>query len=366
MMHRRETHASRRPLGSCPARFRISSALSGMLACSLVFIALLAGACGGGGGDQITFVSERDGNPEIYVMDSVDSDRDGNGDDLKRLTANGVFDGEPKWDPDRKWIGYVSDESGDREIYRINPKDKDSANSKVTDIQGPDGNFLWSPDGERIAFVSQRNDAHQILLIDAGGGKGTLNIVYSTGDAVPALTGWSPDGSFVVFNLAEGPGSEPGIFTRNPDGVDIRRLTEADDRNARWSPEEDLILFTSMRDGNEEVYVMSDSGENERPLTSFEAPDYQPAWSPDGTHILFVSERDGDAEIYLMASDGSNQRQLTHNQAVDDQPAWSPDGKRIAFVSYAHGNGEIIVMNADGTEQTRLTNNPADDYAPNW
>ena len=366
MMHRREADAS--PSFSTSRLFRSGPLrLFGILLCALALIALLAGAClGGGRGDQITFVSERDGNPEIYVMDSKDSDRDGNGDEIVRLTANSVFDGEPRWDPDRKWIAYVSDESGDREIHKIDPNEEDPANSKVTNIQGPDSNFLWAPDGERIAFVSQRDGTNDILLIDAEGDKGTLNTVYSTGETVPTLTGWSSDGGFVVFNLGDASESGPGIFARNPDGVDIRRLTEAEDRNAQWSPEDEVILFISIRDGNEEIYTMSDTGENERPLTSFDARDYQPSWSPSGDQIVFVSERDGDAEIFVMDSDGSDQRQLTQNEATDNQPVWSPDGKRIAFVSDAPGNAEIIVMKADGTEQTRLTNNPADDYAPNW
>ena len=262
---------------------------------------------------RIAFMSDRDGNFEIYVMNADASD-------ATRLTNNSARDSVPAWSPDGERIAFDSRRDandGTREIYVMNADG--SGVTRLTNNSADDGYSAWSPDGNRIAFVSDRD-----------------------GD-------WE-------------------IYVMNADGSGVTRLTNnsAFDLEPAWSPDGNRIALRSQRDGNYEIYVMNADGSGATRLTNNSARESDPAWSPDGERIAFASERDGDWEIYVMNADGSGVTRLTNNSAGDHYPAWSPDGERIAFTSERDGYSEIYVMNADGSGVTRLTNNSARDYAPAW
>ena len=329
---------------------------------------LLAFGCGGGETEKIAFVSDQDGDPEIYIMDV-------NGLNQIPLTSNGAVDEQPRFSPDKKWIAYVSEESGDREIHMLQVAKEERAYERLTHSEGVDDMQRWSPDGERIAFVSSQGGDPEIYLINADG-TGLAQVTSRSTN--PQLSGWSPDGQWLAFVIQEDQ-EDPGIITLTPDGVNLIRLTTTKDFEAQWSPNGKKIAFTSAPgtastgdggvstgDGDLEIFVMDADGFNRTRLTNNDASDDQISWSPDGKKLVFVSDRDGDAEIYVMKSDGSKLEQLTSNQVREEQPVWSPDGKRIAFVSYLLGTGEIFVMNANGDDQKRLTTNDANDTQPAW
>ena len=189
--------------------------------------------------------------------------------------------------------------------------------------------------------------------------------------AAERLGGWSPDGEWLALYGMNG--FERGLWLRNPQGVNLLRLTDGDDSEPVWSPDGRLLAFTRTAAGVSNIYAVRqarDGGWTDEPevvaLTDTARNNHSPAFAPDGDAIAFVSERDGPAEIYLMEEDGSNQRRLTTNQVPDGSPVWSPDGQRIAFVSTMNGAGELFVMQADGSEQRRLTFDGVHDHSPDW
>jgi Tol biopolymer transport system component len=319
---------------------------------------LLAMGCSGGGEPTLAFVSDRDGNPEIYTA-NVD------GSEQQRLTFNNAVDSRPMWSPDRKWVAFVSEESGDREINRLQVGQDEASPQRLTHSPGADHMHWWSPDGSRIAFVSERLGRPDVYVIDADGSKTGITRITSGDSVVLRLDGWSSDGRWLAF-VPDTNGESPGIMARNPDGVNLMRLTSFQDYGARWSPDNSKIVFTSERDGNQEIYVMNSDGSSQTRLTHNDSPDYTPSWSPDGLKLAFVSERDGNPEVYVMKADGAGVSRYTANEVVDESPVWSPDGKRLAFVSYIYSTGEIFVMEIESRNQTRLTNNNANDTDPVW
>ncbi|HEY0081575.1 MAG TPA: hypothetical protein VGB61_02200, partial [Pyrinomonadaceae bacterium] len=260
---------------------------------------------------KIVYMSARDGNPEIYSMNS-------DGTAQTRLTNHAAADYDPAWSPDGTRIVFTSQRDGNNEIYLMNA---DGSNlRRLTDNPAVDYDAAWSPDGTQIAFESTRDGNHEIY------------IMYLDG--------------YGLTNITNRPTSH--------------------DQDPQWSHDGRRILFRATHDGNDEIYVMLADGSNPLRLTNNTAHDGEASWSADGRKIVFLSMRDGNNEIYVMNRDGSQQIRLTSNTVLDDDPAWSPDGTKIAFISNRDGNNEIYLMNPDGTGPTRLTVNTATDEEPNW
>lgn len=124
---------------------------------------------------------------------------------------------------------------------------------------------------------------------------------------------WSPDGERIAF--ASNRDGKTEIYVMDTDGSNVLRLTnnEASDGFPRWSPDSRKILFLSDRDGNPEIYVMDADGSNQTRLTKNSADERSPSWSPDGNRIAFASNRDNpnpyNFDIYEMDAEGSHPKE---------------------------------------------------------
>jgi Tol biopolymer transport system component len=257
-------------------------------------------------GTKIAFDSFRDFNDNIYMMDAFDTNLDGNGDNVKRLTKKTASDTEPAFSPSGTKIAFTSDRAdpgGDNyDIYvmKAKPEGRRNRPKNLTKNAAYDAEASFSPNGTKIVFTSTRDDA---------------------------------DGD---------------IYVMNSDGTGVTRLTsnEAYDADANFSPDGTKIVFRSGRNDNgndpSEVYVMdavdSDNngeGDNMTNLSNDStASDAFPAFSPDGTKVVFRSNRttgtgvdndDGETEIIVVNANGTGGLvQLTNNADPDALPDWGP------------------------------------------
>lgn len=257
-------------------------------------------------------------------------------------------------------IAFSSDRDGNYEIYTM---DSDGgAQTRLTENTADDLAPAWSPDGKRIAFVSNRDGNNEIYAMSADGTAQTRLTNNSADDLAPT---WSPDGTKIVFVSQRDGNNE--IYSMNPDGSGLLNLTNdpADDVAPAFSPAGTMIAFSSNRaDGKFQLYRINSNGSNLVRLTFSSASDVKPSWSP-ASLITFQTDRDGNEEIYTVnANDGSSPQNISNNPTFDVEPARSNDGARVLFASARDDNFDIFIMNSDGTAQTRLTNNPSNDIQP--
>jgi len=235
---------------------------------------------------------------------------------------------------------------------------------RLTDDSADDFAPTWAPDGETIAFVSERDGNREVYSMQANGTQ-PINLTRHPGeDWTPS---WSPDGESIAFSSYRDGNWE--IYVMSSDGTNPLRLTfdASADYGPCWSPDSQQIAFHSNRDGNWEIYVVDRQGQNLRRLTEDEATDFAPAWSPDGKTISFESYRDGNMEIYLRTVDGSDWWNASDEPYSNEHgPAWAQAGTKIVYFSNRDGGWDIFSMNPDGAEKTNLTLSSALEQGPEW
>lgn len=273
-----------------------------------------------------------------------------------QTASNNAF---PRWSHDGKKIVFMSDRTGDPEIYVMNA---DGSNPvRLTNAPGRDAHPYFSRDGRKIVFQSPRaNGVDTNVYVMNSDGSDAKQLTHLKGFAgVPV---YSPDEKQIVFQWRESNNFRDEkkwrICMMNPDGSNSRVITPgtSNDQVPNWSRDGQRLLFFSDRTGKNQLYTMKPDGTDVQRLTVNEFDDTAAYWSPDNKKIAFTSTRDGNTDVYVMDADGRNVRQLTQTKATERAPVWSPDGKKIAFSSDGDGPGNIYVINADGTGFKQLTN----------
>ena len=333
---------------------------------------------------RIAFVSDRDGDNEIYVMDA-----DGTG--VVQLTDNSVDDWSPRWSPDGNRIAYTSGSWPDYDTYVANADGTGVV--RLTNNSGYSSFRGWSPDGSRIAYHLDRNGGEynaedMDIYVANADGTGAVRVTDNSG--YNSFSRWSPDGSRIAY-ISDRDGGEYNsedteIYVMNADGSGIVQLTDNSgyDSFGGWSPDGSRIAYTSDRNGGEynredmDIYISNADGSSVVRLTDNSHYDSFARWSRDGRRVAFHSDRDGgayddqDVEIYVMNADGTGTVRMTDNSRYDSFVDWSQDGNRIAYRSDRNGgeynseDTDIYVANADGTGVVRLTNNSGYNSYPRW
>jgi Tol biopolymer transport system component len=250
-------------------------------------------------------------------------------------------------------------------IYTVNA---DGSNiQRLTDRRSNNFDPAWSPDGEYIAFVSDRDkphgtipDAAEIYVMEADGENQHRLTHNSFDDFAPV---WSPDGRTVAF-VSDRDGKHK-IYLMDVDGGNQRPLTAGN--FPQWSSDSESIIFVSNRSGFLEIYTIQVESSNVRQLTYYEGSltPSDPVWSPDGQSVVYSAgvPEEGSFAIYVMGADGENQRALTPiNGGM--YPTWSPDGRFIAFAAQTEEGIKVYIMNPDGSNVQPIS--PEGSNRPAW
>ena len=308
--------------------------------------------------NAIAFVSERDGNSEIYTIHSDACN-------LIRLTSNENYDIYPDWSPDGTELLFGSYRNSDDGLYVM---DSNGANqTNLTSYLDETYPADWSPDGSQLSYVYNGGGYNDdIWLINSDGTNRHLLASTSGYDNYPK---WSPDGTKVAFLSLQN--NYVLVYVVDADGTDELSLTTSGRASSlNWSSDSSKIVFVLGDGQDRDLYTIDIDGSNLTQLTSDTLGHNDPVYSPDGTNIAFTTyyyeNYEYNGEIYVMNTGDRTQYRLTNSSGNDYDPCWSPDGTQIAFVSQRDGNNEIYVMDVDGSDQERLTNNSASDSYPIW
>jgi TolB protein len=261
---------------------------------------------------RVAFVSNRDGNDEIYMMDY-------DGANQTRISFNKVKDYMPAWSPDQRTIAFTSYKRGNADLYLRNIYE-----GKETLIASKGTNYAaaFSPDGKKLAFCSTMSE----------------------------------DGNAEIYVL-------------DLETMKVKRLTynSAIDTAPSWSPTAREIAFTSDRTGQgaPQVYIMDAEGSNVRKVSFGGNYFDSPAWSPTGDRIAYVSRVENIFDLYILNLRTNQTTKLTESNARNETPTWSPDGRHIVFTSNMSGSLQIYTIDYDGTNLRRLTDRGENKLA-NW
>lgn len=200
----------------------------------------------------------------------------------------------------------------------------------------------------KIAFAQTSGVFHIFTMNPDGSGFSqvtppSLNALYPE---------WSPDGNRLTFVS-----TERELYLVNADGTNPRRLAPdiSGIQRAAWSPDgSQLAVSRQLAPGTVSLFVFDTSGTMVRQITSGPTLDLDPSWSPDGSRIAFSRDSSSFRHIFVARADGSAVTQITTDD--DDRgPVWSPDGSRLVFTGQGPtGERRPYLANADGTNRVPL------------
>lgn len=280
------------------------------------------GTLQGGGQGQIAFVSERDGFPQVYLMDLARGESE-----IEQVTFEPEGACQPAWSPNGLQLAYISPCDGRREQYEgasIFVYDFESGRTElISSLAAGDYDPAWSPDGMSLAFTSLQNGKPQIFIYDFATGETRQLMNRATINRMPV---WSPDGGQIVFVTLNPLTNRPTLFIVDAEGQ------------------------------NEPKGIL---GGDQYPEA------YRPDWTPEGSWIVFDLGGEGVLGGRLM---GRNQdAPIQTNLSVAEGPDFSPDGKWLACDGVLDlPRHDIFLMLRTGARFRRLTEDPAEDYQVDW
>ncbi|HZA92562.1 MAG TPA: S9 family peptidase [Gemmatimonadales bacterium] len=273
--------------------------------------------------------------------------RESAGQSQRKIELNDVFRirtvSDPQISPDGAWVAYTvsavdtAEDKANSDIWMVSWDGRRQV--RLTSSKANEHAPRWSPDGRYLGFLSERDDAReveQLWLLDRTGGEAERITDLPGGVSDYA---WAPGGKRVALIVSD---PDPDSTASSPDSSD--QTTPKPIVITRYQFKEDETGYLDRRRSH--LYLFELAGRKATLLTPGEFNELWPSWSPDGRAIAFVSKRRPDFDrtnnwdLYVVeASARAAPRQLTTFEGPDMDPqwggrapAWSPDGKHVAYV----------------------------------
>lgn len=289
----------------------------------------------------------------------------------KNFSYTDIFDlqyvSDPQISPNGNWVVYrrmtfdIMKDKVSGNLWMI--KADGSKHQKLTSREVNESNPRWSPQGDRLAFVSSTDEGSEIYIHWIASGK--IAKVTQLPFSPSALT-WSPNGQQLAFSMNVK--KEPPVLAKMPKKPKEAKWAEKPRITDRLYHEADGRGYIDP--GFNHIFVIPTDGGAPRQLTSGDFHHRGTlSWSKDGQHIYFSGNRNEDweydfrnSEIYSVGVYDGQIKALTDRDGPDGHPVVSPDGTRIAYISVADKRQayqvrKVHIMNKDGSDQKEVSQN---------
>lgn len=250
--------------------------------------------------------------------------------------------------------------------YRLVISDADGQNMRnALNSSEPIISVAWSPDGQKIAYVSFEDRKPIVYVHELATGR---RIVLSNERGNNSAPSWAPDGKSLAISLSKDGNTQ--IYRVNADGSNLRRLTQGNtiDTEPQFSPDGKFIYFTSDRGGNPQIYRMSADGERGEPAKriTFKQPYATSARiSPDGKYFAYIGGAGGGFKLFLMNLLTGDSTPMT-DTSFDESPSFAANGRYILYSTQVGGKKVLAAVSVDGYVKQILSVPGSDVRQPSW
>ncbi len=268
--------------------------------------------------------------------------------------------------PDGERLAFIWDREGQSDVY-VMPSAGGWPGRVTADRAAvaywTDETPQWSPDGQWLAFTV----AGHVHVVSAEGGLPKKITGFTSGASSPV---WMPDSAGLIVSVEREEATH--LLLTDREGAWPRALTSGpgDAWDAHPSPDGKQVALVHRPPGDLnrwEIRLAEVESGQIRPLTGTPGvKDWWPRWSPDGETIAFLSERSGFTEAWLIRPDGEGQRQLTRGGADVADLAWSLEGTRLACTRNQDGAFDLALIDAQSGEVACLQSRKGYFTRPNW